>query len=117
MLSEVDRRFLLATAHDDAESKLTDIANSLGATTRYAGVYRQRLLRAGMILPAAWGRITLAHHAARCWLPGLPGRLLCATAALRGGTFRASQVRHASRRRDRCPAPKPPCRGSTLRPG
>ena len=67
-LSDVDRRFLLALAHDDAESKLTDIADRLGATTSYAGVYRQRLLRAGIILPAGCGRITLAHHAARDWL-------------------------------------------------
>ncbi|MDE0474100.1 MAG: ATP-binding protein [Gammaproteobacteria bacterium] len=67
-LSDVDRRFLLAMAQDDAESKLTDIADRLGATAGYAGVYRQRLLRAGMILPAGWGRITLAHHAARDWL-------------------------------------------------
>jgi pimeloyl-ACP methyl ester carboxylesterase len=35
--------------------------------------------------------------------PGLPGRLLCATAALRGGTFLASQVRHTTRRQDRRP--------------
>ena len=67
-LSEVDRRFLLAMAQDDAESKLTDIADRLGVDTSYAGVYRQRLLRAGMIRPAGWGRITLAHHAARDWL-------------------------------------------------
>lgn len=67
-LSEVDRRFLLAMAQDDGESQLTDIADRLGVTTSYAGVYRQRLLRAGMILPAGRGRITLAHHAARDWL-------------------------------------------------
>lgn len=64
-LSEVDRRFLATMAQDDAESKLTDIADRLGATTSYAGVHRQRLLRAGLILPAGRGRITLAHHAAR----------------------------------------------------
>lgn len=67
-LSEVDRRFLLAMAQDDGESQLADIADRLDVTTSYAGVYRQRLLRAGMILPAGRGRITLAHHAARDWL-------------------------------------------------
>lgn len=64
----MDRRFLLAVAQDDAESKLTDMSEHLGVTTSYAGVYRQRLLRAGMILPAGRRRITLAHHAARDWL-------------------------------------------------
>ncbi len=62
----MDRRFLLAMAQDDTDSKLTDIADRLGIATGYSGVYRQRLLRAGMILPTGWGRITLAHHAARC---------------------------------------------------
>ena len=67
-LSDVDRRFLLAMAQDDGDSELTDIADRLGVTTSYAGVYRHRLLRAGMILPAGRGRVTLAHHAARDWL-------------------------------------------------
>ena len=67
-LSEVDRRFLLAMAQDDGESKLTDIADRLGVTTKYASVYRQRLIRAGMILPSGRGRFTLAHEAAHDWL-------------------------------------------------
>ena len=67
-LSDVDRRFLLAMAQDDGDSELTDIADRLGVTTSYAGVYRHRLLRAGMILPAGRGRVSLAHHAARDWL-------------------------------------------------
>lgn len=67
-LSEVDRRFLLAMATDGGESKLADIAERLGVTTSYAGVYRSRLIRAGMILAAGRGRVTLAHHAARDWL-------------------------------------------------
>lgn len=67
-LSDVDRRFLLAMAQDDGESKLADIAERLGVTAGYAGVYRHRLIRAGMIRPAGRGRVTLAHHAARDWL-------------------------------------------------
>ncbi|MCY4632115.1 MAG: ATP-binding protein [bacterium] len=67
-LSEVDRRFLLAMAQDDSESKLTDIADRLGVTTKYASVYRHRLIRAGMILPAGRGRVSFAHHAAPDWL-------------------------------------------------
>ena len=67
-LSDVDRRFLLAMSQDDGDSDLTDIADRLGVTTSYAGVYRHRLLRVGMILPAGRGRVSLAHHAARDWL-------------------------------------------------
>ena len=67
-LSDVDRQFLLAMAQDDGESKLADIADRLGVNTSYAGVYRHRLIRAGMIRPAGRGRVTLAHHAARDWL-------------------------------------------------
>ena len=67
-LSDVDRRFLLAMSQDDGDSGITDVADRLGVTTSYASVYRHRLLRAGMILPAGRGRIRLAHHAARDWL-------------------------------------------------
>ena len=67
-LSDVDRRFLLAMALDDGESRLADVADRLGVDTNYAGVYRHRLIRAGMIVTTGRGRIDLAHHAARGWL-------------------------------------------------
>ena len=67
-LSDVDRRFLRAMAQDDGESKLADIADRLGVTAGYAGVYRHRLIRAGMIRPAGRGRVSFAHHAALGWL-------------------------------------------------
>ncbi len=67
-LSDVDRRFLLAMAHDDGESRLVDVADRLGVDTNYAGVYRHRLIRAGMIVATGRGRIDLAHDAAREWL-------------------------------------------------
>lgn len=67
-LSEMDRRFLLAMATDDDESKLADIADRLGVGVNYAGVYRRRLINAGMIISTRKGRVTLAHHAARNWL-------------------------------------------------
>lgn len=67
-LSDVDRRFLLAMARDDGESRLADVADRLGVNTNYAGVYRHRLIRAGMIVATGRGRIDLAHHAARGWL-------------------------------------------------
>lgn len=67
-LSDVDRRFLLAMARDDGESRLADVADRLSVDTNYAGVYRHRLIRAGMIVATGRGRIDLAHHAARGWL-------------------------------------------------
>ena len=67
-LSDVDRRFLLAMAQDDGESRLADVAERLGVDTGYAGVYRRRLIRAGMIAATGRGQIDLAHHAARQWL-------------------------------------------------
>ena len=67
-LSNVDRRFLLAMASDEGDSKLADIAARLGVGVNYAGVYRRRLINAGMIISTGKGRITLAHHAARGWL-------------------------------------------------
>ncbi len=67
-LSDMDQRFLLAMAHDDGESTVADVARRLGVDTNYAAVYRQRLIRAGMIMPTGKGRIDLAHHAARGWL-------------------------------------------------
>ena len=67
-LSDMDQRFLLAMAHDEGESTVADVARRLGVDTNYAAVYRQRLIRAGMIMPTGKGRIDLAHHAARGWL-------------------------------------------------
>ena len=67
-LSNVDRRFLLAMASDEEDSKLADVAARLGVGVNYAGVYRRRLINAGMIISSGKGRITLTHHAARGWI-------------------------------------------------
>ncbi len=67
-LSDVDRRFLMAMTEDDGESRLADIATRLGVATSYAGVYRNRLLRAGMIVATRKGYIALAHQLARDWI-------------------------------------------------
>lgn len=64
----MDRRFLAAVARDDGESRLATVADRLGVDVGYAGVYRQRLIRAGMIVATGRGRIDLAHHAAREWI-------------------------------------------------
>ncbi len=70
-LSEVDRNFLIAMTADHSESKLADIADRLGVTTSYAGVYRQRLLRAGVIAATGKGRIAFTHPATRDWILSL----------------------------------------------
>lgn len=71
-LSDVDRRFLVAMARDDDASELATIAARLGVEINYAGVYRRRLLKAGMIVPVGKGRVDFAHHAARAWLRAEP---------------------------------------------
>lgn len=70
-LSEIDRNFLIAMTADHGESKLADIADRLGVTTSYAGVYRQRLLRAGVIAATGKGRIAFTHPATRDWILSL----------------------------------------------
>lgn len=67
-LSDVDRRFLLAMARDDDHSRLSNIADRLGVDTNYAGVYRHRLIRSGMVTPTGKGLIDFAHHATRDWI-------------------------------------------------
>jgi hypothetical protein len=55
-LSERDRDYLLAMANKE-ESATKDIAETLGVATRYASTYRARLMLAGLIEPAGWGRV------------------------------------------------------------
>lgn len=71
-LSDVDQRFLVAMARDDEASELAAVAARLGVEINYAGVYRRRLLKAGMIVPVGKGRVDFAHHAARAWLRAEP---------------------------------------------
>lgn len=71
-ISPVDRRFLRAMAVDDADSGLADVAKRLDVDINYAGVYRQRLVRAGMIVATTRGRVDLAHSAARQWIRDMP---------------------------------------------
>ena len=71
-LSDVDQRFLVAMARDDGKSRLSTIADRLEVSVNYAGVYRHRLIRVGMIVPAGRGRIDFAHHTTRKWLRSQP---------------------------------------------
>ena len=59
-LSQVDRTFLLKMSLDDGPSKLGDMAERLGESTRYVGVYRRRLIDAGIIVDAGRGLMNFA---------------------------------------------------------
>lgn len=73
-LSDVDRTYLVAMAQDEGESSTSAIADRLGETPVYAGVYRQRLMAAGVIHATRRGYVDfsipymreyLRDHAAR----------------------------------------------------
>lgn len=79
-LSQVDRTFLLEMSEDDGASKLSQIAARLGESTKYAGVYRRRLLDAGVVVDAGRGLLDFAvphlrpylrEHAASMYEPNL----------------------------------------------
>ena len=70
-LSDGSRRFLAAMALDDGESRTADIAARLGVSKEYVGVYRHRLMRSGMVVPAGHGRLDFALEAVRPWIRGL----------------------------------------------
>lgn len=59
-LSDVDRTFLLAMAQDDGPSRSADIARRLGKDAQYTNVYRARLIAAGMITAAGYGKVQFA---------------------------------------------------------
>lgn len=63
-LSNVDRSFLAAMAHDEGPSRIGDIADRLGVDTDYAGQYRLRLIAAEVIEPRGYGYVDFT-------LPGL----------------------------------------------
>lgn len=63
-LSDVDRSFLAAMAHDDGPSRMADIASRLGVDATYAGQYRLRLIAAEVIEPRGHGLVDFT-------LPGL----------------------------------------------
>ena len=67
-LSNVDRTYLLKMAEDTSASRVNDIAERLGRPQKYAGVYRRRLLDAGMITEAGRGRVDFAVPGLREYL-------------------------------------------------
>lgn len=67
-LSDADRRFLQAMARDSGDSSTSDIATRLAKPPPHVGVYRSRLIRAGVIISAGHGRVRFTHEALRTWL-------------------------------------------------
>lgn len=59
-LSDVDRTFLAAMAVDDGPTKTADLAQRMKKEPGYVGVYRARLLAAGMIESVAFGLVDFA---------------------------------------------------------
>lgn len=80
-LSSVDRTYLLAMAQDDGgPSRTAKVAERMGVDPTYAGQYRRRLIRDGIIEPAGHGLVRftipytaehLREHAAHDALEGL----------------------------------------------
>ena len=82
-VSEGSHRFLAAMALDDGPSRTSDIAARLGVSREYVGVYRRRLMKAGMVAAAGHGRLDFALGPAREWIRGLDEYpLLCSTLSL-----------------------------------
>lgn len=59
-LSATDRGFLAAMVHDDQASRMQDVRRRMGnVNSGYAAMYRQRLIEAGVIVPAGYGKVTI----------------------------------------------------------
>lgn len=72
-LSEIDQTYLLRMAEDDGASGTTSIAQRMGTSTRYAGIYRRRLMDAGMIEQSRHGYVDFAVPRLREYLREQPG--------------------------------------------
>lgn len=67
-LSETDRTFLLAMAHDDGPATMKSIAERLGVDATYAGQYRLRLIEAEIIVSSSYGKVDFALPSMRDYL-------------------------------------------------
>lgn len=59
-LSHTDLTVLARMSADDGPTAVSDLRASLGVTSKYLSVYRQRLIDAGMIIPAGHGKVDIA---------------------------------------------------------
>ncbi|MDE0268233.1 MAG: ATP-binding protein [Acidimicrobiaceae bacterium] len=67
-LSEADRAFLMAMAQDSGDSSISNIAARLRKSSSHVGVYRSRLIRAGVIRCTRRGHVRFTHESMRQWL-------------------------------------------------
>jgi AAA ATPase domain len=67
-LSETDRTFLLAMAHDDGPATMKSIAERLGVDATYAGQYRLRLIEAEIIVSSSYGKVDFTLPSMRDYL-------------------------------------------------
>lgn len=70
-LAQGSRRFLAAMAVDDMASRTASVATRLEVSNAYAGVYRNRLMRSGLVTSAGHGKIDFALDTTRQWIRGL----------------------------------------------
>ncbi|WP_353066477.1 hypothetical protein [Arcanobacterium hippocoleae] len=64
----MDKTFLLAMSQDDGPSSMADIAKRMRKDTQYTGMYRARLIDAGVIAQVAYGKVDFAIPCLRAWL-------------------------------------------------
>jgi hypothetical protein len=69
-VSPTDLKFLRAMAQDDDVSLLSDIAARMGVSSQYAGTYRLRLIRQGLIASHGRGRVVFTLPLVKEWLRG-----------------------------------------------
>jgi hypothetical protein len=67
-LSDIDRSFLAAMAHDDGPSRIKDLAQRLDVSGAYIGQYRRRLLESEMIYAPKYGWVDFTLPALRQYL-------------------------------------------------
>lgn len=67
-LSPIDRSYLTVMARDDGPSRTGEVAARLDVSASYAGVYRERLLKAGIIYDAGHGLVDFTLPAMRDYL-------------------------------------------------
>lgn len=66
--SAVDKSFLLAMAEDDGPSRMADIGERLGVSSRYASIYRLRLIDTELIKAAGHGYVDFTLPYLRAYL-------------------------------------------------
>jgi hypothetical protein len=66
--SAVERSYLVAMAADTGPSSTSKIAERLGVDANYASQYRLRLIDAGLIVEASWGKVDFALPGMRDYL-------------------------------------------------